>query len=62
MPVQDYYAFHKYRHGSKANAPQKTEVFDLKPSPAVIRDLMAYAAALSILKSRTLGNLTILLN
>jgi hypothetical protein len=62
MPVQNYYLSHKSQHNSKATASDKTEVFGMKPSQEVVRNLMAYAAALVIMKTRSLGNLPLILN
>ncbi|MBE0649200.1 MAG: hypothetical protein IH595_00015 [Bacteroidales bacterium] len=62
MPVQNYYTSHKSQHGPKVDISNGAEASEMKPSPTIVRNLMAYAATLSIIKTRTIGNLTIILN
>lgn len=62
MPVQNNYTTHKFQNNSQTPVPGKMEIAGMKPSAAVVRNLMAYAAALLIIQTSSLGNLTFLLN
>lgn len=62
LPVQNYYASHKSHHNSKISFYGTREIRGMKPAASVIRNLMAYATALSIFNTRSLGSVTILLN
>jgi len=62
MPVQNYYTSHKFQNSSKNPVPGKMEIAGIKPSETIVRNLMAYAAALLIVHTHSLGNLTVLLN
>lgn len=62
LPVQNYYTSHKSQRNSKISFPGKREITGMKPPVSVITNLIAYAAALSIVNTHTLGSVSILLN
>ncbi len=61
MPVQNYYTSHKFQD-SPTPVHGKMEIIGMKPLATVVRNLTTYAAALFIIQTSSLGNLTILLN
>ncbi len=62
MPVQNYYTSHKFQDNSKTPVHGKTEIFGMKPSATVVRNLIAYAAALTVFKTINIGDLYVLMN
>lgn len=60
--MQNFYAPHKFQRNSKIAFPGGKEMSELKPSVEAVRNLVAYAAALLIVDTRSLGNVAVVLN
>lgn len=60
--MQQFLTSDDFQDQFKCN-PRHTKETDLcKPSPGVIRYLLAYAAAVHVFKTKSLGNINVLMN
>ncbi len=60
--MQQFLTSDKFQDLYKCKTRYTKEADVYKPSPEVIKNLMAYAAALYVFKTKSLGNLYVLMN
>ena len=60
--MQQFITSHEFQDSSKCNNRHSKEAEKYLPSSGVVQTLLAYAAALRVFKTKSLGNLNILMN
>lgn len=60
--MQQFITPDKFQYPTKHKSRYGKEAGSFKPSPLVVRNLLAYAAALRILKTKNMGVIHILMN
>jgi len=60
--MQQFITSDKFQDPSKSKTRHSKQADVYNPSPAVIKTLLAYAAVLRVYKTKSVGNLNVLMN
>ncbi len=60
--MQQFTTSHEFQDSSKCKIRHNKEAEQYKPSAGVVQSLLMYAAALRVIKTKSLGNLNLLMN